>query len=140
MIEKLRDYFLTCPFLEKSSKLGIDYLTDGAVNYSINVEPTNPILKQYADGSSLKCINFTFQSHEFYSSSEADNSANLTFYSKLEKWIKENNNKNILPDLSGEPGLYGQSIEVLTSGYLLDNDESTGQYMIQLRLIYMEEY
>lgn len=138
MINEIRNYFLKCPFLGENAKLGIDYLTDGSVNYSLNVEPTSPILRHYTDGSALKMLNFTFGSMEYYSSSEADNAENLEFYIKLEKWIKDNNNKNILPDLSSY-NKYSQSIEVLTSGYLLDNDESTGQYVIQLRLIYMED-
>ncbi len=111
----------------------------GAVNYSINIEPTNPVIKQYTDGSSLKALNFTFHSHEHYSSSEADNSRNLKFYNEIEKWIKENNHKNIVPDLT-EFNKYSQEVEILTSGYLFENDEDTGQYVIQLRLIYMEEY
>lgn len=138
MINELRDYFLRCPFLEESAKMGIDYLTDGAVNYSINSEPTTPILKKYTDGSALKAFNFTFQSHEYYSAAEVDNIENLEFYSKLEKWIKENNQKNILPELK-ESYIYPQIVEVLTGGYLFDNDEATGRYVIQLRLIYMEE-
>lgn len=138
MINELREYFLKCPFLDESAKLGVDYLTDGAVNYSINIDPSGPPIKQYTDGSSLRGLNFSFKSHEYYSSSETDNASNLEFYNKLERWIKENNKKSIAPKLK-EEYQHAQEIVVLTSGYLFDNDEGLGQYIIQLRLIYMED-
>ncbi|MFL8951104.1 hypothetical protein [Helcococcus kunzii] len=138
MINKIREYFLKCPFLDANAKLGVDYLTDGAVNYSLNVDPSGAPIKKYTDGSCIKGLNFSFKSHEYYSSSEVDNTSNLEFYYKLERWIKENNEKGIVPELD-EQNQYPQEIEVLTSGYLFDNDEAIGQYVIQLRLIYMED-
>lgn len=138
MIKELREYFLQCPFLDENAKLGVDHLTDGAVNYSINVDPSGPPIKVYTDGSALKGLNFSFKSHEYYSLSEADNTTNLEFYNKLERWIKENNKNGIVPELTEEYQT-AQEIEILTSGYLFDNDEGQGQYLIQLRLIYLED-
>lgn len=137
MIKAIRNYFLNCDFLEAGAMLGIDYLGDKKVSYSINVEPTNPVIRRYADGGSIKSVNFTFLSREYYSPSSSENADNLKFFERLQGWIKENNKKDVLPVLTdGNP----IEVEVLTNGYLMDASSEDAQYMIQLRLIYEEEF
>lgn len=134
MIKELRDYFIKCDFLDQGAQLGIDYLGANRVSYSINIEPTTPILKSYVDGGAIKALNFNFVSREYYSPSSPENIDNLEFYKSLEAWIKSNNKNGALPLIKG-----AIQIDVLSNGYLMDSTSDDGQYMIQLRLVYEED-
>lgn len=136
MIKEIRDYFLKCDFLEENALVNVDYLGDQRVTYSINIDPTQPVLKKYTDGGALKAVNFSFTSLNHYTSSAKDNIDNLEFYSKLERWVQSNNKKGVLPEITEGRA---QEVEVLTSGYLFDTGVDEGSYMIQLRLIYEED-
>ena len=137
MINAIRNYFLECEFLAPGAMLGIDYLGNLKISYSINVEPTNPTIRRYADGGALKAVNFSFSSREYYSSHAQENTDNIKFYEDLEAWIKSNNKSGVVPILDGKTAQY---VEVLTSGYMMDATSEDAQYVIQLRLIYEEEY
>lgn len=140
----LIEYFLTCPFLKEGASLGLDYLGEQTVSYNLDILPTDEVVKRYSDGSAIKQVLFVFQSKEYFTSNRIDNIENLNFYTKLVDWIKENNRNNVLPiiqELDGTLALnkISQKLEILTSGYLFDNDADKGVYQIQLRLIYLED-
>ncbi len=51
IIESIRDYIKTCPYLTELAKVNVDFLPDDPTTYSIEQTPTEPILKKYMDGS-----------------------------------------------------------------------------------------
>lgn len=137
IIEKIRNYFLTCPLLDEFGKVGVDYLGVDATNYTIDSAPTTNIIKKYVDGGALKQYVFVFGSREYYGADEIQNIENSGFYEKFSEWLEEQSEKGNLPQLEGNKK--AMSMETLTTGYLFSADESSARYQIQARLIYYED-
>lgn len=134
IIKSLFRWFADCEVLEVDNDLNVDYLGDDPEQYSIEVVPCKTVLKQYVDGSAKCQYLFIFASRENYSPDESINMANLEFYERLEDWIAEQNINRKLPKLPD--CCTAQSIKVLSSGYVMNNDTKTARYQIQCRLEY----
>lgn len=135
MIEKIRDYFLTKVTLAKEfDNILADFLGDEATSYTIEPIPIEPILRQYADGGSLRQYAFQFGSREFYDDSVAQNIANLEFYEKFQEEIEKNNSDGVRPEI---PGI--QSIECTSHGTLDGTESGTAKYVIQMKITYIKE-
>lgn len=137
IIKSLFKWFANCEVLNQDTELNVDYLSEDAQQYCLEVVPCNPIIKKYANGSSKRQYLFIFASREYYSEDEVNNMANLEFYEELQEWIAEQNINSRLPKLP--EGCDAQSVEVLSSGYVMDNDTKTARYQIQCRLKYIKE-
>lgn len=125
---------MACPLL-KEGRLNIDYLGENPVEYSIDsMLVSNPIVKQYMDGSSLRQHPFVFVSQEIRSQQIVDQIEASGFYEKLADWIEEQNNNDNLPDIPG-----AQRIEVMAPGYMYDATQITAVYQIQCRVLYIKE-
>ena len=136
IIQALFKWFEACNILSTDSELNVDYLGEDAQQYCIEVVPCKPVITKYADGSSKNQYLFIFASREYYSEDECNNMKNLEFYEKLEGWIEKQSLSDNLPQLpSGHVSL---SVEVLSSGYVMDNDTKTARYQIQCRLKYIK--
>ena len=61
----LRNYFAECTLLQ-SGRLNFDYLGIEPVEYTIETVPTEPILKKYVDGSTIRQYPFVFASRESF--------------------------------------------------------------------------
>lgn len=136
IIESLRAYILTYPELPAGDVL-IDYLGAEPTQYTLEPVPCDPIFRKYTDGGALKQYLFLFASREFYSADVAQCAENQAFYESFSRWIREQNDSGILPDLG--TGKTPVSIEVLTGGYAFSEDADTARYQMQLRLLYEEE-
>lgn len=134
IIKSLFDWFSNCDITE--GDLNVEYLGEEPEQYCIEVVPCNPIIKKYADGSSKCQYLFIFASRELYSEDEQLNMANLEFYERLEEWIAEQNINQKLPKLPDN--CTAQSVAVLSSGYVMDNDTKTARYQIQCQLKYVK--
>lgn len=137
IIKSLFKWFSDCELLSAESPLGVNSLGEDPEQYAIEVVPCSPIIKEYADGSAKMQYLFIFASREFYSEDEQLNMANLEFYEELEEWISEQNINQKLPELPS--GCTPQSVKVLSSGYVADNDTKTARYQIQCQLKYIKE-
>lgn len=136
IIKALTDYFMGCPLL-KNGAFRVDYLGISPMEYSIDVMPVNPILKRYADGSSVRQYLFAFSSREFYSPDRLQNIQNGAFYESLSDWVESNSKAGNLPSLP--EGEEAQKMLVVSSGYLFDAKMKSARYQIQLRLNYFKE-
>lgn len=136
IIEALEQYFLKCDLL-KDGCLRVDFLGEKPVEYSIEVLPCDPIVKRYADGSSVRQYLFAFGSREYYSQERLQNIQNSAFYEKFADWVEAKNQSEELPELPS--GMEAQGIEVVSSGYLFDGSMKNARYQIQLRLLYFKE-
>lgn len=135
MIEKIKEYFLKNVTLAKEfENILIDFLGDEATTYSIEIIPTETVLKSYADGGSLSQLVFQFGSREFYDNGVAQNINNLGFYEKFQEEIETNNKNGVLPDIKGI-----QTIECLNNGTIQDVQNGTAKYVIQMRITYEKE-
>ena len=122
---------------EFNKAINVNYLAEDIDNFSIEENPTNPIIKTYTDGSTIRICDFSFNSRELYSEEVLQNIANSDFYSKLVNEIEDKSKRDILPIL--EEGKESISIEVVSSPYIISNDENTSIYQISLRLKYYKE-
>lgn len=135
MINIIREHLKKCPHLEEFSKLGVDFLDKEAVNYSIEILPSEPILKKYVDGGSIRQVDFVISSRLFYGDDISVNIENLGLFEKITEWLDENNKD--LP-LLGE-GKEAIGFETTSSGYLFDSAGDTAKYQIQCKFIFKED-
>lgn len=135
IIEDVRTYLCGFPGL-RDGLFGVDYLGSEPTGYTVEAVPCEPVLRQYTDGSAMKQFLFVFASRETYSADVAENTANMAFYEALERWLRANDDRGVLPALDGREAC---GIEVLTAGYVLDADSSAARYQMQVRLTYLEE-
>lgn len=138
IIEAVRKYIgeLDCMSIFDSA-ININYLAGEVDSFSIEEVPTNPIVKKYIDGSSIRQFQFVFCSREPYGAEILQNIENSTFYEDFASEIEEKNDKDILPILGN--GLEPMSIEVVSTGYTVDVTEDTALYQINLNLKYYKE-
>lgn len=136
MIGALREYFLACP-LTGDSRLGVDYLPEQGVAYSIDATPATEVLQQYVGGSSLRQYLFVFRSVNDYGPDALQNLANSGFFERLAAWMERQTKARALPDLG--PGRTARRLEAMSTGYLFTAGPDTGKYQIQCRLVYFQK-
>jgi hypothetical protein len=139
IIDSIRKFINTCPHLDEFHQgLGIDYLKEDATAYMIESTPADPIIKRYADGSSIRQYEFIFASKDFYGSDVLQNIDNIGFYEHFAGWLEEQTKLRNLPVLPD--GMSPQSILAVTSGYIYNTEEmDKAVYQIQCRLKYYKE-
>ena len=136
IISSLRDYFLKCP-LTGDSILGVDYLPERGIAYSIDTTPANEIVERYISGSSLRQYLFVFRSVNDYGSQALQNMSNSGFFERLAAWLERQSKLRNLPVLGA--GQFPRRIEAQSTGYLFTAGTDTGKYQIQCRLIYFQK-
>lgn len=138
IMESIKEFISSCPHLPLYyNSFNVNYLDRDSNSYMIEESPGDPIVKTYINGDTIKKYNFVFASREIYSEDLNQNIQNSGFYEKLQDWIEECNNKNILPDLGDNK--ISQNIKVTTSAYLFDNELDRCQYQIQMCLTYFQK-
>ena len=139
IIESIREYLLTCPYLEELASINVDFLPDDPTTYSIEQTPTEPIVKRYLDGATDRQFTFVFACRMYYSDEMMNNISNSGFFEKFQNWLYDNSENDILPQL--DDGMTAERIEAISSGYLFDisGNLSNARYQIQCRLLYEKE-
>ena len=64
IIESIRTFFLTCPFLH-DGRVNVDYLGE-EMSYSVDPLPCDPVIQKYVDGGKKKQYQFAICSKEVY--------------------------------------------------------------------------
>ena len=128
MIQAVWDYFSTCPLLENQRILGVDRLGVDPIEYTIDILPSEQIVKRYVDGSS----------REPYGRDVIQNIQNSEFYEKFADWVEQNDDAGIYPDFGKWKTV--RSIQVISSGYAVEVTEKTSRYQIQLRITYLQSW
>ena len=139
LIERIKDYILTCPYLNKLSQIGINFLNKDSDSYSIEEVPGKTIVTPHVDGSSERQLTFVFASMFDFSEEIENQIKSSGFYEDFSDWIEDNESKGIYPKL--REGFTPTSIEVLTSGYLyaIIDGIKKARFQIQCKLIYEKE-
>lgn len=134
IIKSIMDYFSNCSLLfGNQDSISADILPSEAHSFSVETVPCNEIIKSYVDGSAKKQYLFVFASRQYFGDNEI-NLENSAFYEEIAEWIEEQNEIGNLPVLPNP--LESQQIKVISSGYVIDNDETKARYQIQCRLKY----
>lgn len=136
IIEALEQFFLDCELL-KEGCLRVDFLGEKPVEYAIETLPCDPIVKRYANGSTVRQYLFAFGSREYYSQERLQNIQNSAFYEKLSDWVEEKYRSETFPELPD--GMEAEGLRVVSSGYLFDGSMKNARYQIQLQLLYYKE-
>ena len=131
MIDKLRTYFFELGIIDENSNINVDFLSNEPIQYVIEPIPIEPVLRQYADGSSLRQFVFQFGSREYFGADVIQNMKNTEFYEDFSALIEDNNKKGVLPKIDGI-----QSIECLSNGTINEDNTDNAKYVIQMRITY----
>ena len=131
MISKIRQYFFDLGIIDENSNINVDFLSNKPIEYVIEPIPMEPVLRQYADGSSLRQFVFQFGSREYFGADVIQNMKNTEFYEDFSELIEDNNRKGVLPKINGI-----QSIECLNNGTINEDNTDNAKYVIQMRITY----
>ena len=134
MISKIRQYFFDLGIIDENSNINVDFLSNEPIAYVIEPIPIEPILRQYADGSSLRQFVFQFGSREYFGADVIQNMRNTEFYEDFSELIEDNNKKGVLPKINGI-----QSIECLNNGTINEDNTDNAKYVIQMRITYYKD-
>ena len=134
MISKIRQYFFDLGIIDENSNINVDFLSNKPIEYVIEPIPIEPILRQYADGSSLRQFVFQFGSREYFGADVIQNMKNTEFYEDFSELIEDNNRKGVLPKINGI-----QSIECLNNGTINEDNTDNAKYVIQMRITYYKD-
>ena len=130
IIESIRTFFLTCPFLH-DGRVNVDYLGE-EMSYSIDPLPCDPVIQKYVDGGKKKQYQFAVCSKETYDEDARVNIENSGFYQGLQEWLEESSDDGELPELANEKQ-HATAVETLNSGYLYDAEANLATYRIECR-------
>lgn len=131
MISKIRQYFFDLGIIDENSNINVDFLSNKPIEYVIEPIPVEPVIRQYADGSSLRQFVFQFGSREYFGADVIQNMKNTEFYEDFSELIEDNNRKGVLPKINGI-----QSIECLNNGTINEDNTDNAKYVIQMRITY----
>ncbi len=136
VISRIRDFIASeCPCLGDFQSLFVDYLEPGEDSYSLETEPSEPIVKRMINGDTVRRKTFSFCSRVFYNG--IDNVDTSDFFERFSEWMEECTAFGKLPEL--REGQEAKSIRAATDGYLYDNNGLKAQYRIQCEFIYYQK-
>lgn len=139
IIESVKNFIKTCPFLNEFAKVNVDFLPENPDTYSIEEVPSATVIKRYLDGSSERQFVFVFAARLDYSEEVRTNIENSGFFEDFEEWLERCTEEENFPEM--DEGFTPSKIEAISSGYLfaVSGDLSDSRYQIQCRLIYDKE-
>lgn len=135
----IAELLLTCPYITTGKlDMHVDNTESKPVNYSIDSEPINAIVKSYLNGDAQKQYTFSLTAQKDTFSDE-DRISNAGVYESLSRWMEQITRSHSLPPM--DEGQQPMKLEALDSVYLLERaeDNDTGLYAMQCRLTYYEK-
>lgn len=140
VIEGVRKFIREqCPLLQEFGELfptvGMEKLEEDVGSYTVQVVPSEPIVKWYVNGDTIRRVSFYFASREAYE--DVENIDTSEFYEKFSDWMEKCTRSGALPEL-GE-GKRAKSIVATTQGYLMDVTETKAHYQIQCEFQYYQK-
>lgn len=138
IIESIRDFIATCPFIEELDTMfppvNVDKL-EPEPSYSIESVPSDPIIKRCINGDSIRRVTFYLCSRNLYGAEE--NLDTSQFYENFADWLEDCTRTKCLPALGD--GQTARAIKANTHGYINDSEATYAQYQIQCELQYYQK-
>lgn len=132
-IKALQDYLLEV-IGNVTSELNINYIDTSSVgDYSLVRLPVQPEEEKWIVPITINQEVYNLESVKIYSQDQITNLSNIGFFENLERKIKINNSKKILPLIDGI-----ESIECLNCGALSMANTNTAVFSIQIKINYRE--
>lgn len=136
MIDKIRDYVSTCPFLDKFTAINVNYLVDKIKAYSVNESAGyNPILNTDLCGNKEMQFQFSFDAKFYWNEEVQNNVDNSVFFEEFRNWLEENDEKGIYPKIEGIEPL---TIGAITNGFIFATNSDEAIYRISCKFTYMK--
>lgn len=134
MIDKVKDYIDTCPYLEDFKEANINYLVDKVKAYSVNESAGyNPIINSYVLGSDRQFL-FTIDAKLHWNEDIQNNIDNSKTFENIRNWLEANTKAGNFPEIEG-----AYKIEATTNGYIFATNADEAIYRIQCKLEYYKE-
>lgn len=134
MIETIRNYIATCPYLNEFAQLNVDYLIDKIDAYSVNEGVSyNPIISTDIVGNEECQFQFSFDARFYWNEEVANNVDNSVFFENFREWLRNNNENKIFPKIDG---IKIESIKATTNGYLFATNADEAIYRISCIMYY----
>lgn len=138
VLSSVRTFIDGCPFLDEfKSAVNVNYLDENEKSYMLEPSVTQPVIKRYANGSTVRQFNFIFASREYFGRDVLENLDTDTFYEHFSEWLEQCTEKKNLPVM--DEGKTARKIKATTNGYLFNADETKAQYQIQCQLVFYQE-
>lgn len=139
VIESIRKFIREeCPLLQEFGEMfptvGMEKLEEDTGSYTVQVVPSEPIVKRYVNGDTIRRVSFYFASRESYANVE--NIDTSEFYEKFSEWMEKCTRSGELPEL--EDGKESKKMKAATHGYLIDAADTKAQYQIQCEFQYYQ--
>lgn len=137
IIDRIREFMITCPFLD-GSDVNVNCLGGKPICYSVEQSAAEPIVKSYCDGATLRRYSFIFAVRKPYDEIAKFNIEAAQLMEKVEGWIGEQNSKGCLPDLKNDR-LVPQKIEVTSTSAMYDSTVDTTRLQMEIELLYRQK-
>ena len=126
--------------LGRDEWVNIDWLTSEAVSFSISPVPleNSGIVGQDVVGNLTKRFAVMFSVVFEYSADLAKNIENSAFFEELDKYIKNNNKNDILPQLTDDRAPLQVRITQTPYFYMVPENNQSAQYVTTVELTYKE--
>lgn len=136
MIEAIRDYIATCPFLDEFTAVNVNYLVDKVKAYSVNESAGyNPVIHTDPCGNKEMQFQFSFDAKFHWNEEVQNNVDNSVFFEKFRNWLEENNENGIYPKIEDiEPMTIGAN----TNGFIFATNIDEAIYRISCVFTYMK--
>lgn len=140
VIESIRKFIREeCPLLQEFDEIfptvGMEKLEEDTGSYTVQIVPSEPVVKRYVNGDTIRRVSFYFASRESYE--DAENIDTSEFYESFSEWMEECTRSGNLPVL--DTGKEAKKIKATTHGYLIDVSERKAQYQIQCEFQYYQK-
>ena len=144
IIDCIKEYFKTCPYLSELAKINVDYLNIESKDceyWSIEQNEAPIILGENVIGTKThRQCQFVIASRAFFNPlKDTQNIENLHLFEKIAEWVYQNNKKRIYPELNDNE--IPTSLEVITGVFLYGTDRTNtiARYQMNCKLLYDKE-
>lgn len=141
IIECIKEYLSTCPYLDELAEINVDYLnidSKGHDYWSIEqLEVPNILNRNVLGTKTERQCQFVLATRSFFNPLiDKQNIENLHLFEKIAEWFYQNTRKKILLTLN--EGENATSIEATTGGYLYgtNSDNTIARYQMTCKMLY----
>ena len=137
VIQSAQALIKSCPHLsEFVQAIGGTYNPQAPSGYRIRAVSADPVIRRYADGSSLRRCVFLFESSEAHPAGVIDAIQDSGFYEHFAAWLEQQAILGNLPAL--EEGQHPVALYCSSTGYSEETGENSYQYRIECNLTYYQ--
>lgn len=134
-IEYVRQALLLCPLIEEAPDMRISFLGGSALQYSIEAEPGDAVVKRYLNGDSVRRAVFALLARRSVIL-DSDRAANAECFEQLAAWLEQRTRLREWPPMDN--GCTARRLVAVGAPYVNErsDDGDTATYLMQLELTY----